>query len=58
MRIKGSKMIKLERREFLKYAGIGGVLLFSKINPLSLVENAFSEDVREFKLNASVRFIK
>ena len=51
-------MKKLERREFLKYAGIGGVLLFSKINPLSLVENAFSEDVREFKLNASVRFIK
>jgi len=47
-------MKNLERRDFLKCAGIGGVLLFSKVNPLSLVENAFSEDVREFKLNASV----
>ena len=47
-------MRKLKRRDFLKYAGIGGVLLFSKINPLSLVENAFSEDVREVKLNASI----
>lgn len=44
----------MERRDFLKYAGIGGVLLFSKINPLSLVENAFSEGAREFKLNASI----
>jgi len=47
-------MKNLNRRDFLKYTGIGGVLLFSKVNPLSLVENAFSEDVREVKLNASI----
>jgi FtsP/CotA-like multicopper oxidase with cupredoxin domain len=47
-------MKNLNRRDFLKYTGIGGVLLFSKINSLSFVENAFSEDVREVKLNASI----
>jgi len=47
-------MRKLKRRDFLKYAGIGGVLLLSKATPLGLIERAFSEDVREIKLNASI----
>lgn len=47
-------MKELKRRDFLKYAGIGGFFLFSELNPLSLVTQAFSEDVREVKLNASI----
>ena len=47
-------MRKLKRRDFLKYAGIGGVLLLSKATPLGQIERAFSEDVREIKLNASI----
>ena len=47
-------MKELKRRDFLKYAGIGGVLLLSKATPLGLIERAFSEDVKDVKLNASV----
>jgi len=47
-------MKELKRRDFLKYAGIGGVFLFSELKSLSLVAQAFSEDVREVKLNASI----
>jgi len=44
----------LTRRDFLKYAGIGGVLALSKITPLGFLESAFSEEIKEVKLNASV----
>lgn len=47
-------MKDLKRRNFLKYAGIGGALALSKITPLGFLESAFSEEVREFKLNASI----
>ncbi len=47
-------MKKINRRDFLKYAGIGGALLFPKAGLLGIAESAFSEDVREFKLNASI----
>jgi FtsP/CotA-like multicopper oxidase with cupredoxin domain len=47
-------MKNLKRRNFLKYAGIGGVLALSKITPLGFLESAFSEEVKEVKLNASV----
>lgn len=47
-------MKELKRREFLRYAGIGSVLLFTKATPLGLVESAFADDVKDFKLNASV----
>lgn len=50
----GGHMKDIQRRNFLKYAGIGGVLALSKITSLGLVENAFSKETKEFKLNASV----
>jgi FtsP/CotA-like multicopper oxidase with cupredoxin domain len=50
-------MKKVGRREFLKYAGIGSIAALSKISPLSCIERAFSEEIREFKLNASVSMV-
>jgi len=47
----------ITRRDFLKYAGIGGILSISNIAPLSLLESAFSEEVKEFKLHASISTI-
>ncbi|MGB9716667.1 MAG: multicopper oxidase family protein [Thermodesulfovibrionales bacterium] len=44
----------LKRRDFLKYAGIGGIITLSNVTPLCFLKNAFSEDVKEVKLNASV----
>jgi len=51
----GSCKVKdLKRRNFLKYAGIGGALALSKITPLGFLESALSEEVKEVNLNASV----
>mgnify|MGYP000120137659 CR=1 FL=1 len=47
-------MKDLKRRNFLKYAGIGGALALSKITPLGFLESALSEEFKEVKLNASV----
>ncbi|MEW6585974.1 MAG: multicopper oxidase family protein [Nitrospirota bacterium] len=47
-------MKELERREFLKYAGIGGALLFCGVARLNMTESAFAENVKEIKLTASV----
>ncbi len=47
-------MVKLKRRDFLKYSGIGGALLLSEISQFGLIGNAFSEDVKELNLTASV----
>ncbi|MGQ9569573.1 MAG: multicopper oxidase domain-containing protein [Thermodesulfovibrionales bacterium] len=47
-------MKDIRRRNFLKYAWIGGVLALSKITPLGFLEHAFSEEIKEVKLNASV----
>jgi FtsP/CotA-like multicopper oxidase with cupredoxin domain len=45
----------LKRRDFLRYACItGGSLLLSKFSSFSNFVNAFSEEFREFKLNASI----
>jgi len=44
----------ISRRDFIKYAGIGGIAALSHISPLGFTERVFSEDVREFKLNASI----
>ncbi len=47
----------LNRREFLKYSGIGGVLLFSKATPLGFIESVFSEEVKELHLTAAITTI-
>ncbi len=47
-------MKDLERRDFLKYAGVSGALVLSKMTPLGFLEKAFSEEIKEVKLTASV----
>ncbi len=47
-------MKALPRRDFLKYAGIDGVLSLSKITPFGFLESVFSEESKEVKLNTSV----
>ena len=47
-------MRKLTRRSFLKHAGIGGVFLLSSASPFRLVEDVFSEEIREVSLTAAV----
>jgi len=47
-------MNSLTRRDFLKYAGIGGIATFSHITPSGFIKKVFSEDVKEYKLHASV----
>lgn len=54
---RGISMIELKRRDFLKYSGIGGALLLSKIYPAGLIENAFSENVKEVKLTAAINTV-
>lgn len=43
-----------KRRDFLKYAGIDGVLSLSKITSFGFLESAFFEESKEVKLNTSV----
>lgn len=50
-------MEHLKRRDFLKYAGISGALLFSKVFPFGLIKNAFSEDVKEINITAAINMI-
>lgn len=47
-------MNDLTRRDFLKYAAMGWIAALSDIIPLGIIESAFSEDIKEYKLNASV----
>jgi multicopper oxidase len=47
-------MKNIGRRDFLKYAGIGGIATLSKLSPWGFIERAFSEEIREYALNASV----
>jgi len=50
-------MKNLCRRDFLKYAGIGGILLLYEDTPFRLLKKAHSEEVREYKFNASVTLV-
>jgi FtsP/CotA-like multicopper oxidase with cupredoxin domain len=47
-------MSLLTRRNFLKYAGILGIATLSEAIPSGFRGEIFSEDVKEFKLNASI----
>jgi uncharacterized protein (DUF111 family) len=50
-------MIELKRRDFLKYSGISGALLLSETIPFGLIKKAFSEEIREINLTASVNTV-
>jgi FtsP/CotA-like multicopper oxidase with cupredoxin domain len=47
-------MNHLTRRDFLKCAGMGGLIVCSNISAPGLIKTALSEEIREYKLNASV----
>jgi multicopper oxidase len=47
-------MTAISRRDFLKYAGIGGISVLSQIVPSRAVKEAFAEEAREYKFNASI----
>jgi len=44
----------LNRRDVLKYPGIGGALLFTKVTPLRFIESAFSEEIKGLHLTAAI----
>jgi FtsP/CotA-like multicopper oxidase with cupredoxin domain len=45
---------ELSRRDFLKCAGVGGLIVCSNISAPGLIKTALSEEIREYKINASV----
>lgn len=47
-------MRELQRRDFLKLAGVSGALLFTESAPFGFLKDAFSEDIKEVKLIASI----
>lgn len=47
-------MESLNRRDFLKYAGMGGALLLSNSAPMGILKNAFAEETKEVRLAASI----
>jgi len=47
-------MKELSRRDFLKCAGVGGLIVCSNISAPGLIKTALSEEIREYKINASV----
>ncbi len=47
-------MKELSGRDFLKCAGVGGLIVCSNISAPRLIKTALSEEGKEFKLNASI----
>lgn len=45
-------MEPLNRRDFLKFAGVGGALLFTELSPFNILDSAYAQKSKEINLTA------